>query len=136
MDRKEAMVHFWELCSSECSFWKVKYQKLEGEGEKLFITANSVEGFLHRMESMRKHSFGTLGVYGDEPNLEIMGLFYWHGQEVHPLMKDHPSFEYYIQEKLDPANEEHKKLIEEYWTSFEENETVEGLTVRDARVWK
>jgi hypothetical protein len=34
------------------------------------------------MESFRKWSFGYLGIYGDEPDLEIMGMFMWRGQDI------------------------------------------------------
>jgi hypothetical protein len=31
---------------------------------------------------MRKHALGVMGVYGEEPNLEIMGVFLWRGADV------------------------------------------------------
>ena len=55
------------------SFWKVEYEKYPGEGEKLFMTKNLANGFLQRLEHFRKYCFGSWGVYGDEPNLEIRG---------------------------------------------------------------
>lgn len=55
------------------SFWKVDYDKYPGEGEKLFMTKNLANGFTQRLESLRKNAFGTWGVYGEEPNLEIFG---------------------------------------------------------------
>ena len=56
------------------SFWKIEYEKYTGEGEKLYMTRNLAAGFLQRLETFRKYSFGTWGVYGDEPNLEIRGI--------------------------------------------------------------
>ena len=70
---------------------------------------------------MRKHSLCVLGVYGDEPNLEIMGVFFWRGANVIEPMLDHPQFEYFTQRKLDikgsPAD---RKIVEQFWTVNEE----------------
>jgi hypothetical protein len=41
-------------------------------------------------DKMRKDSLCVLGTYGDEPSLEIMGVFLWKGEEVIKLMDDHP----------------------------------------------
>ena len=41
------------------SFWKIEYEKYTGEGEKLYMTRNLVVGFLQRLETFRKYSFGT-----------------------------------------------------------------------------
>jgi len=41
-------------------------------------------------EKLRKHSLGVLGVYGDEPSLEIIGVFVWRGTELPQPMVDHP----------------------------------------------
>ena len=38
------------------------------------MTKNLANGFTQRLEDLRKIAFGSWGVYGDEPNLEIMGL--------------------------------------------------------------
>lgn len=46
------------------SFWKVYYDKYEGEGEKLYMTNNLAGGFLQRLEHFRKYIFGAWGVYG------------------------------------------------------------------------
>lgn len=58
---------------SRFSFWRVEYEKYPGEGEKLFMTNNLARGFLQRLDHFRKYVFGSWGVYGEEPNLEIRG---------------------------------------------------------------
>ena len=74
----------------------VKYQKYEGEGEKVHLTNNLMNGFLQRMDDkLRKHSLGVMGVYGEEPNLEIKGVFIWRGSKIPLPMVEHPQFEYY-----------------------------------------
>mmetsp|Transcript_17259 Transcript_17259/g.17197 ORF Transcript_17259/g.17197 Transcript_17259/m.17197 type:complete len:330 (+) Transcript_17259:207-1196(+) len=75
-DKRGVMTYFWKWFDEDIySLWWIKYQKLEGECQKILITCNAVDGFLQMMEAFRKNCFGILGVYGDEPNLEIMGLF-------------------------------------------------------------
>lgn len=41
-------------------------------------------------EKMRKHTLGVLGVYGDEPELDIMGVFVWRGVDIIEPMNEHP----------------------------------------------
>jgi len=79
----ETLPQFWEMFDKEgWSIWKVDYQKIEGECEKVYMTNNMMNGFLQRMEAMRKYSFGYLGIYGDEPDLNIKGVFFWRGLTV------------------------------------------------------
>lgn len=81
---------------------------------------------MQRMDDkMRKHALGVFGVYGEEPELEIMGVFVWRGTEVIKPMEEHPQFEYYTRRKLDVANSEaDRKIVEEFWQKKEED-TVE-----------
>ena len=71
------------------------------------------------------------GVYGDEPNLEIRGMWLWRGTDIPLEIKDHPSFEFHRLFKLDVSNPEDQKLIHDYWVLQTEDESVvEGLTAR------
>jgi len=54
---------------------------------------------------MRRHSIGVLGVFGEEPNFEVMGVFLWRGTDIIYPMKEHSQFEYFEKRKLDPKNE-------------------------------
>ena len=136
-NKREVLPEFWKTFDpNNWSIWKVHYQKYDGEGQQVFMTSNMVGGFLHRMDSLRNFSFGTIGVYGDEPVLEIYGMLLWTGTEIHPKMLEHPSFEYYDREKMDVANEAHRALIEEHWCNLDETAQVEGMTPRDVTVWK
>jgi len=120
------------------SVWHIHYDKCEGEGVKLFLTSNSVGGFLQRLEHFRKYCYGVLGVYGEEPNLEINGLMMWRGTEIAFEVKDHPSYEYHFFRKLDLHKEEDRKLVLDYWTIIDEEGTdkVEGLRPRDVRYFR
>ena len=66
-------------------------------------TNNLLNGFVQRIDDkLRKHCLGSLGVYGDEPNLEIIGILMWRGKEIPQPMIDHPQFEFWQKRKLDP----------------------------------
>jgi hypothetical protein len=55
-----------------------------------------LNGFIQRIdEKLRRHSLGSFGVYGEEPDLEQFGLVLWRGAEIPAPMKDHPQFEYF-----------------------------------------
>lgn len=134
-DKKEALSTLWQSWDNNAfSFWFVHYQKYEGEGVSLPPTNNLMNGFLQRMDDkMRKHALGVLGVYGEEPSLEIMGVFLWRGAEVIQPMKDHPQFEYYTQRKLDIAGSvADRQLVEEFWVKKEE----EVLALQDGKQHK
>ena len=104
------------------SFYFVHYQKYEGEGVVLHVTNNLLNGFLQRMDDkMRKHSLCVLGVYGEEPSLEIMGVFFWRGKGVIEPMQEHPQYEYYTQRPLNiKGSEADRELVERFWTVKED----------------
>lgn len=77
------------------SLWKITYDKYPGEGEKLFMTKNLSNGFLQRMEGFNKYAIGCFGVYGEEPNLDVRGLFLWRGVGKPAEITGHPSYEYH-----------------------------------------
>lgn len=97
------------------SIWFMKYQIYKDEGKELHKTGNLCNGFIERAEACRRGAFGVHCVIGEEPNLEIEGVWMWRGQDVMPEMKDHPSFEYYDVRKLDLDKSEDVQLIEDFW---------------------
>jgi elongation factor 1-gamma len=109
------------------SFWHLFYEKYTGEGEKLYLTSNLLGGFLNRAEHTNKYTFGKIGIFGEEPNLDIKGLWLMRGQVLPDgLVKEHPQFEYYKTRKLDPrGNPEDEKLVRDYF-SCKEGDVVEG----------
>ena len=111
------------------AFWHLHYDKYEGEGEKIHVTNNLLGGFLNRAEHVNKITFARMGVFGEEPNLEIKGVWLMRGKDEIPdgLRKEHPQFEYYKTRKLDPRNNpEDDKLVREYFGGQEEG-IIEGL---------
>lgn len=136
-DKRAELEKFWtDLYDPEgWSVYLLHYEKAEGEGEKVFMTSNLVDGFMQRLDFMRKYSFGSMGVYGDEPSLEVKGVFLWRGVGIPQIMNEHPSFEYYRTQQLDPSLPEHRQIIADYWTKAEESDQVEGLAVRYFKLW-
>ena len=133
-NKHEVISQFWETYEDQgWSIWMLKYQKAEGEGEVLYMTNNLLSGFIQRLDHFRRYSFGALGVYGDEPTLEIEGVLMWRGQELTQELKDHPSFEYYTRTRVDPANADHRAIVEQYWCNNQENDLVQGKKVREWR---
>ena len=72
---------------------------------------------------MRRHSLCVLGVYGDEPNLEIMGVFFWRGTDVIEPMRDHPQYEFFTQRKLDiKGSAADREIVERFWIVKEDED--------------
>ena len=61
------------------SFWRLEYDIYEGEGAKEHITKNLLGGFLNRAEHTSKYTFGRMCVLGEEPNLQIRGVWMMRG---------------------------------------------------------
>ena len=49
-----------------------------------------MDGFMQRIDHFRKHTIARHCVLGEEPNLEIRGVWMWRGNEIAAEMKDHP----------------------------------------------
>jgi len=136
--KKDAVKTFFEQFDPEgYSIWSMTYDKAEGEGQVVFLTNNLLSGFLQRLETFRKYAFGVVGVYGDEPNLEIRGVWVWRGTEIPNEIKEHVSSEWFKFTKLDSKNENDRKKLEEYWCGMNEDEDiVDGLKARTIRYYK
>jgi len=137
-DKKDALKFFWENYDPEgYSIYNVLYEKAEGEGAKLFLTSNLMNGFLQRLEHFRKYAFAVHGVYGDEPNLEVRGMWVWRGKGKPKEITDLDSYEYHQWIEMDSNNPDHRKKLEEYWIGLNEDEdVVDGLTARTVKYFK
>lgn len=101
------------------------------------MTSNLKNGFIQRLENFRKYAFGVHGIYGDEPNLEIRGVWLWRGNGIPSEISELPNYEYHQWKRLDASNENDRKLLEEYWCGLEEDvSVVEGLKARDVTYFK
>lgn len=130
--RGEGMDEFYKQLDWEgWAWWHLHYEKYKGEGVVLHMTNNMLSGFLNRAEHTNKYTYGRMGVFGDEPNLEIKGVWLMRGLVIPDgLAKEHPQFEYYKTRKLDPRNnKDDDKLIRDYFAG-KEGDVIEGLTAR------
>lgn len=135
-DKLKALDFLWQNWDEKAfSFWYLSYEKLSSECKKLFLTNNLMNGFLDRADACRKYSLGVHGVFGQEPELDIRGVWLWRGPDMLEPLKEHQQFEVYKYSKLDPKNPEHKALIHEYWTNLGEG-LVEGKNVLTIKYFK
>lgn len=127
-----AMNYFWEHLDSEnysVYFGKYKY------GDEIampFMASNLIRGMYQRLDKMRKHSFGTMCVFGGEEkgDIEISGVFFWKGQNLAFELCEDWKVDYvaYDWRKLDVTSDADKALITQYfsWEGFEGKKFVDG----------
>lgn len=108
------------------SFWYLQYEKFGTEGQVLFKTINLCNGFMQRFESFRKYSFARHCVLGQEPSLEIEGVWLFRGTGIPQEAIDHPQFEYYKNRRLDVSKPEDVQLIRNFWGG-KADEDVNGM---------
>lgn len=99
------------------SFWYIQYEKMKGENVKTYVTNNFLTGFMSRAEHTSKYTFARMSVLGEEPDLEVEGVWLFRGQEVPDgLAKEHSQFEYFKTKKLDPRNnKDDDKLVRDFF---------------------
>jgi elongation factor 1-gamma len=133
----EGMDHFFQNYDPEgYSIFFVHYDKYEGEGVVLYQTSNLMNGFIQRMDDkFRNYCFSMAAILGEEPNLEIQGVWMFRGKGIPQEMIDHPQFEYYQRRELDVTKAEDKKLITEFWSAKPES-IANGLKVQECKMFK
>jgi len=117
------------------AFWCFHYEKYGKEGQVLHVTNNLVTGFLNRAEHTTKYTFARHCVLGEEPNLEIMGIWLCRGPTELPdgLAKEHPQVEYYKTRRMDPRNvPADDQLVREFFAG-QEGDKLNGLTAQTLR---
>jgi elongation factor 1-gamma len=131
-DRDVAIAKFWEeFKDGEWSLWHLKYIKYPGEGEKVYRTNNLLRTFLDRLEQVRKHIFGTHMILGDEPSLDIEGVWLVRGPELFKEITEIDVYDTYEWVKLDSTKDADRLLLKDFWThKKEDEEQVQGKTIR------
>ena len=94
-----------------------------------------MNGFLQRIDHFRKHALAMHAVLGEEPNLNIEGVWLFRGKGVPQQMLDHPQFEYYKKRELDVKNEADRALITDFWTA-KVGDIVHGQQVQECKMHK
>jgi len=114
-----ALPWFWEKFEANkelYSIWKCEYKYPE-ELRMMFMSANLVSGMMQRLDRMRKHSFGSMILFGESNKTTISGVWFWKGQDLafelsEDLQIDYSSYEW---TKLDPADAKTKVIVQEYF---------------------
>jgi len=135
-DESKSIPYFWEKFDPEnYSIWYGEY-KYPQELTKVFMSCNLITGMFQRLDKMRKQAFSSVCLFGDDNNSTISGIWVWRGQElVFPLSPDWQiDYEVYDWKKLDPAAEDTKKLVQQYfsWTG----EDKDGRKLNQGKIFK
>lgn len=117
-DEAKSIPYFWEKFDPEhYSIWYGEYKYPE-ELTKVFMSCNLITGMFQRLDKMRKQAFSSVCLFGEDNNSSISGVWVWRGQELaFTLSPDwQVDYEVYDWKKLDPASEETKKLVQQYFS--------------------
>lgn len=124
-EEAKSIPYFWtKFDPANYSIWYGEYKYPE-ELTKVFMSCNLITGMFQRLDKMRKQSFASVCLFGEDNNSTISGIWVWRGQDLaFKLSPDwQVDYEVYDWKKLDPASEETKKLVAQYfsWTGADKN---------------
>lgn len=116
----------------------IKYQRYGDEGQVQWRFANLLNGFMQRTDpKLSKFAFGVMHMIGEEPDLNIEGVWMFRSQDIPPLMHDNPQLEYFDKKKLDfMNNEEDYKLIAEFFGAPKEDGNINGRPIQQSEWFK
>ena len=132
-DKNKTMEKFWKDFEPKgYSLWKMEYQNLESEGKKLFRMNNSKNFFLERIDKdFKDYAFGVHGVYGNEGDYKVRGVWLWRGNEIPNEIKENDYFNYMTITKLNSNNNNDRQLVSEYWTKVNKGNKVDGRALAE-----
>lgn len=124
-EEAKSIPYFWtKFDPANYSIWYGEYKYPE-ELTKVFMSCNLITGMFQRLDKMRKQSFASVCLFGEDNNSTISGIWVWRGQDLaFKLSPDwQVDYEVYDWKKLDAASEETKKLVAQYfsWTGTDKN---------------
>ncbi|XP_058062068.1 elongation factor 1-gamma [Anopheles bellator] len=117
-EEAKSIPYFWtKFDPANYSIWYGEYKYPE-ELTKVFMSCNLITGMFQRLDKMRKQSFASVCLFGEDNNSTISGVWVWRGQDLaFKLSPDwQVDYEVYDWKKLDPASEETKKLVSQYFS--------------------
>lgn len=80
---------------------------------------------------MSKYAYARMLIIGDEPNLEIEGVWMFRGQEIPEIMNEHPQFEHFDKKKLDfMGNGADYELVGEFFGAPKEGGKAKGKNIQ------
>lgn len=135
-DESKSIPYFWEKFDPEhYSIWFGEY-KYNEELTKVFMSCNLISGMFQRLDKMRKQSFASVCLFGEDNNNTISGVWVWRGQDLaFKLSPDwQVDYEVYDWKKLDANAAETKALVAQYfsWTGTDKD----GRKFNQGKVFK
>jgi len=92
---KVAIPWFWEHYDTEgYSYWFAKY-KYEHNEPQMFMVANSLTGWIQRLDPLRKYGFGSLLIFNNTRPYEVETFWMFRGKEIPKEMLDCDDSELY-----------------------------------------
>jgi elongation factor 1-gamma len=113
--RSKAIPWFWENYDPEGYSVYFGDYKYNDECKKTFMTANLLGGFVQRLDKLRKYGFGSLIIFGDEPELSVSVCFLFRGKEIPAEMIECDDAEHYNWRKADTNDPATRELINDFW---------------------
>lgn len=82
------------------------------------MSSNLIGGMFQRLDKMRKQSFASVCLFGEDNNSTISGIWLWRGQDLAFTLSPDWQIDYdcYEWKKLDPTTPETKKMVENYFS--------------------
>jgi len=135
-DESKSIPYFWEKFDATTdSIWFAEY-KYNNELTKVFMSCNLITGMFQRLDKMRKQSFASVCLFGEDNDNTISGVWVWRGHELaFPLSPDWQiDYDCYTWRKLEPNSEETKKLVQDYfsWSGTDSK----GRKFNQGKIWK
>ena len=132
-NKNKIMEKFWkDFDPKGYSLWFMEYQNLKREGKKLFRTRNSKNFFLERLdEDFKNYAFGVHGVYKNEGDYKVRGVWLWRGKEIPKEIKENDYFKFLTITNLNSDNDNDRQLVNDYWTKSNKGNKVDGRVLED-----
>jgi elongation factor 1-gamma len=133
-DYYAAMVPFWneQLDKENYSIWFCNYNYNE-ELAVAFMCSNQIGGFIQRTDEIRRYTFGTMIVFGEEKPFTIEGCWLIRGKSIQPLLDCNPDAEYYTWTQANVDDAAVRERVGKYWC---EGTAIDGRVVYDSKVFK
>jgi len=135
-DEDPSIKWFWEnFDPAHYSIWKCDY-KYNDELKMVFMSSNLIGGMFQRLEKFKKNAFASCCLFGKDNDSSISGVWIWRGQDLAFELSEDWQIDYssYSWKKLDPASDETKKLVTQYWKW--EGEDGEGRKFNQGKILK
>ena len=117
-DESVSIPFFWEKFDpANYSIWYCEY-KYNNELTKVFMSCNLIAGLYQRLDKMRKQSFASMCLFGEDNNSTISGVWFWRGQDLAFTLSPDWQIDYdcYEWKKLDAGSDETKALVKQYFS--------------------